>query len=61
MKAFTIYDPTTGEIRRAGVVSDDSDASSQAAAGEAVLLDVRGDYTAQKVDITQTPPVLAAK
>lgn len=57
MSEFTIYDSTTGEIRR---VYDGSSPDAQLSAGEAYLAG-RWPDSEHRVDIGQTPPAAVSK
>jgi hypothetical protein len=61
MKSFTIYNPTTLEIIRSGLVMKDSDATVQAADGEEALIGERGDPANQKIEIVDGAPALVEK
>lgn len=58
MTAFTVYLPDSGQILRSGFVLASADAAAQGGSGEAVLVGERGDPQTQRVDVTQTPPLI---
>lgn len=58
MVLWTVYDAATGTIRRHGVAPSEAEALMQAAAGEAVLIGVKGCDVSERVDIAADPPVL---
>jgi hypothetical protein len=60
MIPFTIYLTATGQILRYGAVWP-QDIGSQCQAGESILTGVQGNPAAQKVDVTQNPPVLVSR
>ena len=62
MNYFVVHDPATGAIKRSGYCTLAKDVGRQARSGEAALA-VDQFYAPGKfkVDVTKTPPVIAAK